>query len=345
MNTRFRPTPSHPLHCGHAWIAWLNWRLARATGGEFLVIVDDLMYRTSRLWQQAYSLQHAMDLMAEDMEWLGLTPFRMVRSLENEDAHLRAAEQLGYLPVGEHSAYFIHMVPPAERMAAGHAYHSYLVAARVVDDHLLNVGGFYRGADLTMEMQLYDDISRRLGFNPAGQSYVPTVSRELVPGKESKSDPRYFTLAGLREAGYNGQEVILTLRECAARSEEQNLKHVLIPDGILETPTRHTLKFYDRALQVAMNDVADKPWRSDVVAAVDEYHRTLGACYGREDGASGEVGHPDLPLHARAGGGDSTGGTGVCGEDRAPDSAREPCGGFCTLRWDRGPRRTAGIAD
>jgi glutamyl/glutaminyl-tRNA synthetase len=254
-------------------VAWHNWDLARATGGKFVVIVDDLMYRVSRLWQQSYSLDNSIKQIRDDIEWLGLTPYHLVRSLDNEAEHISAAERLGYLPIGSPTCYRIHMVPPADRMAAGHAYHSYLVTARVMDDHLLNVGGFVRGDDLVGEMQLYDDISRRLGLNPAGQTYIPIVRREEVPGKESKSDPRYFTLAGLREAGYTGADVILTLRECAARSVEDGKGCVFVPDGLLETPQRRTLRFYDREMAGALNDVADKPWRSDVVKAIDQYQQ------------------------------------------------------------------------
>jgi glutamyl/glutaminyl-tRNA synthetase len=252
-------------------VAWHNWRLAQVTGGEFVLIVDDLNYRVARLWQQAYSLEHSTEQICADLEWLGLTPFRLVRSLDNEAAHIAAAERLGYKPVGEETCYRIHMVPPADRMAAGEAYHSYLVTARVVDDHLCNVGGFYRGVDLVGEKQLYDDISRRLGLNPAGQTYIPICHRELVPGKEAKSDPRYFTLQGLREAGYTGQDVILTLRECAARSEEMGRGDVLIPDGILETPARQTLRLFDREMNDPLKDVSDKPWKADVVTAIAQY--------------------------------------------------------------------------
>lgn len=273
MNTRFRPTPGRPLHCGHAWVAWHNWRLAKATGGEFVCIIDDINYRLARLWQQAFSLEHAVEGIREDLDWLGLTPYRVVYSLDNEERHIKAAGLIGYRPIGDPTCYRIHMVPPADRMAAGEAYHSYLVTARVVDDHLCNVGGFYRGSDLTGEKQLYDDISRRLGLNPAGQTYIPTVHRELVPGKESKSDPNHFTLRGLREAGYNGADVILTLRECAARSEEAGRGDVLIPDGVLETPHKATLRFYDREMNGAMADLADKPWKADVVTAIAAYQQ------------------------------------------------------------------------
>lgn len=273
MTTRFRPTPGRPLHCGHAWVAWHNWRQAQATGGEFVVIVDDLNYRLARLWQQSFSLEHAVAGIRDDMDWLGLTPYRIVYSLDNEAEHMKAAERLGYRPIGDPTTYRIHMVPPADRMAAGEAYHSYLVVARVVDDHMCNVGGFWRGEDLRGEMHLYDDISRRLGLNPAGQTYIPVVRREDVPGKESKSDLRCHTLQGLREAGYTGDDVILTLRECAARSAEASLNCVLVPDGILEIEHRRTLRFYDREMNGALADLADKPWKADVVTAIANYQQ------------------------------------------------------------------------
>lgn len=264
------------MHCGHAWVAWHNWRLAIATGGEFVCIVDDMCYRSTRMWQQGYTVEHAIDLMREDLEWLGLTPYRIVRSLDNEAEHLSAVKRLGYLPSGEPTSQVsLHKVPTADRAAHGHAYHSHLVVARVVDDQVYHVEGFYRGQDLIGEMQLYDDIARRLGINPPGQTYIPTVQREDVPGKESKSDPRYFTLAMLREAGYTGADVILTLRECAARSVEAGRGCVFVPDGILETPVRGTLRFFDREMIAPLADIADKPWKSDVVTAIAQYQEAF----------------------------------------------------------------------
>lgn len=65
MITRFAPSPTGPLHLGHAYSAILAHDMARAAGGQFLLRIDDLDQSRARLkWE---------DLINEDLRWLGLT--------------------------------------------------------------------------------------------------------------------------------------------------------------------------------------------------------------------------------------------------------------------------------
>src|SRR5947207_4491938 len=61
---RFAPSPNGRLHLGHAYSALLNWRMARQTGGKFLIRIEDLdVLRCTPALAQA-----ALD----DLQWLGL---------------------------------------------------------------------------------------------------------------------------------------------------------------------------------------------------------------------------------------------------------------------------------
>lgn len=64
MITRFAPSPTGPLHLGHAYSAILAHDMARAVGGQFLLRIDDLDQSRARAeWEaQIY----------EDLRWLGL---------------------------------------------------------------------------------------------------------------------------------------------------------------------------------------------------------------------------------------------------------------------------------
>ena len=65
MITRFAPSPTGPLHLGHAYSAILAHDMARAEGGTFLLRIDDLDQSRARPeWE---------DLIYEDLAWLGLT--------------------------------------------------------------------------------------------------------------------------------------------------------------------------------------------------------------------------------------------------------------------------------
>lgn len=64
MITRFAPSPTGPLHLGHAYSALLAYDMAMAQGGEFLLRIEDIDQSRARpYWEtQIY----------EDLDWLGL---------------------------------------------------------------------------------------------------------------------------------------------------------------------------------------------------------------------------------------------------------------------------------
>ena len=64
MITRFAPSPTGPLHLGHAYSALLAHDMARAASGTFLLRIEDIdQVRSKPEWQ---------DLIYDDLRWLGL---------------------------------------------------------------------------------------------------------------------------------------------------------------------------------------------------------------------------------------------------------------------------------
>ncbi len=64
MRTRFAPSPTGPLHLGHAYAAIFAHDLAMAERGEFLLRIEDIDQARARPdWEQA---------IYDDLEWLGL---------------------------------------------------------------------------------------------------------------------------------------------------------------------------------------------------------------------------------------------------------------------------------
>lgn len=63
--TRFAPSPTGPLHLGHAYSAWIAHDMARACGGRFLLRFEDTDLERSK---PEYILQ-----IIEDLTWLGMT--------------------------------------------------------------------------------------------------------------------------------------------------------------------------------------------------------------------------------------------------------------------------------
>ena len=84
---RFAPSPNGYLHLGHAASALLNFEMARASGGRFLLRIEDIDATRCRPEFEA--------AIYEDLGWLGLswdTPVR--RQSEHFDAYRQAIEKL-----------------------------------------------------------------------------------------------------------------------------------------------------------------------------------------------------------------------------------------------------------
>ena len=87
---RFAPSPNGTLHLGHAYSAMLNSDLARASGGRFLLRIEDIDSARCRPEFEA--------AIYEDLAWLGIaweTPVR--RQSEHLGEYRRALDQLAGL--------------------------------------------------------------------------------------------------------------------------------------------------------------------------------------------------------------------------------------------------------
>ena len=64
MITRFAPSPTGPLHLGHAYAAKVAHDLARTAGGSFLLRIEDIdRARSKPKWENA---------ICDDLSWIGL---------------------------------------------------------------------------------------------------------------------------------------------------------------------------------------------------------------------------------------------------------------------------------
>ena len=87
FRSRFAPSPTGPLHLGHAYSAILAHDMARAAGGAFLLRVEDIDRERSRPEWEA--------LILEDLSWLGLTwDGPVMRQSDRLSAHAAALDAL-----------------------------------------------------------------------------------------------------------------------------------------------------------------------------------------------------------------------------------------------------------
>jgi glutamyl-tRNA synthetase len=101
--TRFAPSPTGFIHLGNIRSALYPWAFARATGGDFILRIEDT--------DEDRSTQAAVDVIIEGMSWLGLDydegPFYQMQRMERYKAVL------------------------AELLAAGHVYPCYMSLAEL----------------------------------------------------------------------------------------------------------------------------------------------------------------------------------------------------------------------
>jgi glutamyl-tRNA synthetase len=84
--TRFAPSPTGHIHVGNLRTALMNWLIARAGGGTFILRLDDTDRERSR--------QEYADGIKRDLDWLGLHWDRVERQSDRLDRYRAQAEVL-----------------------------------------------------------------------------------------------------------------------------------------------------------------------------------------------------------------------------------------------------------
>lgn len=91
--TRFAPSPTGFIHLGNIRSALYPWAFARATGGDFILRIEDTDVERST--------QAAVDVIIESMAWLGLNydegPFYQMQRMERYKAVLAELEAAGHV--------------------------------------------------------------------------------------------------------------------------------------------------------------------------------------------------------------------------------------------------------
>lgn len=84
--TRFAPSPTGYIHVGNLRTALMNYLIARKTGGQFILRLDDT--------DQERSKQEYADGIMRDLEWLGIHWDRVEKQSLRLDRYAEAADQL-----------------------------------------------------------------------------------------------------------------------------------------------------------------------------------------------------------------------------------------------------------
>lgn len=163
--TRFAPSPTGYLHIGGARTALFNWAYARATGGKFLLRIEDT--------DRSRSTDDAIEAIKRGLKWLELEPdepplFQSSRF----DRHVEVAHQL---------------------LEAGCAYHSYAthdeiegIRAKAREDQ---IAARYPGRDEAIDPQFQDQAVVRFKAPMSGETVIDDkVQGEVVIRNDQLDD-------------------------------------------------------------------------------------------------------------------------------------------------------------
>ena len=93
IRTRFAPSPTGFIHLGNIRSALYPWAFARASGGDFILRIEDT--------DQDRSTQAAVDVIIEGMSWLGLNydegPFYQMQRMDRYKAVLAELQAAGHV--------------------------------------------------------------------------------------------------------------------------------------------------------------------------------------------------------------------------------------------------------
>lgn len=211
IRTRFRPSANGPLHFGGAYVARQNWWFARAKGGKFVLIVDDVVpvYTWGPSAEQCQRMREYGERFVEDLTWLGWAPDEVHYASEFHAAHMEAVANLGLpRPSYREVPCLLRYVHTCSESGNTCSYNPWLTAGRVSDDHCLGITDFVRGGDLVGEVQLYDHFARTLygEGHRVNQDYTEIIVEPSGAGPCSKSDGT-AGIADYREAGVSAEQI------------------------------------------------------------------------------------------------------------------------------------------
>ena len=93
VRTRFAPSPTGFIHLGNIRSALYPWAFARATGGDFILRIEDTDVERSS--------QAAVDVILEGMQWLGMQPdegpFYQMQRMDRYKAVLAQMQEKGHV--------------------------------------------------------------------------------------------------------------------------------------------------------------------------------------------------------------------------------------------------------
>ena len=225
MRTRFAPSPTGPLHLGHAYSAILAHDMARAAGGAFLLRMEDTdLERSKPEWAA---------LIVEDLTWLGLTwdgpVHRQSDHIDSYNARLETLAERGLLYPCACTRGDIRAALAAPQEGVAHAVYPGTCRARPMADR-------QPGDALRL------NLGRALALlDPATLTFTETGPADAVTHRVEPATAR--TTIGDIVLGRKGEGIVAYFLASAFDDADQGITHVIRGDDLFDfTPIQVILQ-------------------------------------------------------------------------------------------------------
>ena len=291
MRVRFAPSPTGVLHIGGARTALYNWLLARGSGGQFVLRIEDT--------DRERSTPENVDQILDALRWLGLDwDEGPISQWERRDRHTEAVEQLlesGHAYEDEGAVRFrvpdegeisFHDVVLGDVTTPYSAIQDFVIRrsdgsplynlAVAVDDRDMGITHVVRGQDHVSNTPRQVMLLRALGEEPPVYAHIP-----LLHGPDGKKLSKRHGAASVQEVrddGYLPEAVrnyIALLGWGYDESTEFMTTDELVERFSLERVSKNPAVFDEQKLRW-MNG------RYMRELPLDDLHRRLEEFYGRE---------------------------------------------------------------
>lgn len=176
LNTRIAPSPTGDMHIGTARTAYFNYLAARATGGKFLLRIDDTDINRNK--------PEYVDVIVETMKWLGLDYDDLVYQSQRFDLYKSYADKLvdsGWAEVKDGGIVF---VLKDKDIAPPYWVDEISGPVDITADDLDNVNGIglikANGSPSYNFCSIIDDAELGINYVIRGVDHIPNTARQVI---------------------------------------------------------------------------------------------------------------------------------------------------------------------
>lgn len=175
--TRIAPSPTGDMHIGTARTAYHNWLAARASGGKFILRIDDT--------DTARNNPQSVKVIFETMDWLGLNYDQMFRQSERFERYRKAIDELKFGVSQVDGALVFNYIDVETCPGLPRTWHDEVAGdVKITDDDLERMQGMVLirsdGTPTYNWASVVDDMDMGVNYILRGTDHITNTSRQVV---------------------------------------------------------------------------------------------------------------------------------------------------------------------